>query len=75
MAAFAISVDLIWGYGGLFTFGHAAFFGGGGYIVGMLTTGEFAFLPVPLWVALIAAVAAAAGFALAPALSRYFRLS
>ena len=65
LAAFAISVDLIWGYGGLFTFGHAAFFGGGGYIVGLLTTHEVAFLPVPLWVALLAAVAAAAGFAFA----------
>jgi branched-chain amino acid transport system permease protein len=64
-AAFAISVDLIWGYGGLFTFGHAAFFGGGGYIVGLLTTHEVAFLPVPLWVALLAAVAGAAAFALA----------
>jgi len=64
-AAFAVSVDLIWGYGGLFTFGHAAFFGGGGYIVGLLTTHQAAFLPVPLWVALIAAVAAAAVFALA----------
>lgn len=65
LAAFAISVDLIWGYGGMFTFGHAAFFGGGGYIVGMLTTHEAAFLPVPLWTALIAAVAAAGLFALA----------
>jgi len=65
LAAFAVSVDLIWGYGGLFTFGHAAFFGGGGYIVGMLTTHEAAFLPVPLWAALIAAVSAAALFALA----------
>lgn len=64
-ATFAISVDLIWGYGGLFTFGHAAFFGGGGYIVGMLTTRDAGFLPVPLWAALIAAVAAMALLALA----------
>ncbi|MDP9223312.1 MAG: hypothetical protein M3P18_05565 [Actinomycetota bacterium] len=64
-AAFAVSVDLIWGYGGLFTFGHAAFFGGGGYIVGVLTTQNAAFLPVPLWAALIGAVLGAALFALA----------
>jgi len=64
-AAFAVSVDLIWGYGGLFTFGHAAFFGGGGYIVGVLTTQDAAFLPVPLWAALMGAVLAAALFALA----------
>lgn len=64
-AAFAVSVDLIWGYGGMFSFGHAAFFGGGGYIVGVLTTHDAAFLPVPLWAALIGAVSAAALFALA----------
>jgi len=64
-AAFAVSVDLIWGDGGLFTFGHAAFFGGGGYIVGVLTTHDAAFLPVPLWAALIGAVLAVALFALA----------
>lgn len=64
-AAFAVSVDLIWGYGGLFTFGHAAFFGGGGYIVGVLTTQDAAFLPVPLWAALMGAVLGAALFALA----------
>lgn len=64
-ATFAVSVDLIWGYGGLFTFGHAAFFGGGGYIVGVLTTQDAAFLPVPLWAALMGAVLGAALFALA----------
>lgn len=64
-AIFAISVDLIWGYGGLFTFGHAAFFGGGGYLVAMLTTRTGWFLPVPFWIALPLAVAAAAVLALA----------
>ncbi len=64
-AVFAISVDLIWGYGGMFTFGHAAFFGGGGYLVAMLTTRTGSFLPVPFWIALPLAVAAAAVLALA----------
>ena len=64
-ATFAVSVDLIWGYGGMFSFGHAAFFGGGGYIVGLLTTHDAGFLPVPLWAALVVAVVAAALFALA----------
>jgi ABC-type branched-subunit amino acid transport system permease subunit len=64
LAVFAISVDLIWGYGGLFTFGHAAFFGGGGYLVGMLTTRDAGMLPLPLWPAVIAAVAGVALFAL-----------
>jgi len=65
LAVFAISVDLIWGYGGMFTFGHAAFFGGGGYLVGMLTTRGGWFLPIPFWLALVAAVAGATLLALA----------
>jgi branched-chain amino acid transport system permease protein len=32
----AVSLDLILGYGGLVSFGHAAFFGVGGYVVGIL---------------------------------------
>lgn len=35
---FAISVDLVWGYAGILTFGHAAFFGLGAYFTGILTT-------------------------------------
>lgn len=65
LAVFALSVDLIWGYGAMFTFGQAAFFGGAGYVVGMLTTREGWILPVPLGVALVAAVAGSALLALA----------
>jgi urea transport system permease protein len=61
---FALSVDLVWGYGGMFTFGHAAFFGWAGYVVGMLTVREAGFLPVPFWIALPAAVGAVALLAL-----------
>jgi ABC-type branched-subunit amino acid transport system permease subunit len=64
LAIFAISVDLIWGYGGLFTFGHAVFFGGGGYVVAILTTRSGWILPLPFWVALVIAGAAAALLAL-----------
>lgn len=35
-ALLAISLDFIWGYGGLISLGHAAFFGIGGYVVGVL---------------------------------------
>lgn len=35
-AIFALSVDLVWGYGGIWVFGHAAFFGFGGYVMGKL---------------------------------------
>ncbi len=33
---FALSLDLVLGYAGIVTLGHAAFFGAGGYTVGML---------------------------------------
>lgn len=65
LAVFAISVDLIWGYGGMFTFGHAAFFGGGGYAVGMLTTRSGWILPLPFAAAILVAVVASALLALA----------
>ena len=65
LAVFAISVDLIWGYGGMFTFGQAAFFGGAGYVVGMLTTREGWVLPLPLWASVVAAVLFSALLALA----------
>jgi len=35
-AIFAISLDVIYGYTGLFSLGHAAFFGAGGYAMGIL---------------------------------------
>lgn len=65
LAVFALSVDLIWGYGAMFTFGQAAFFGGAGYAVGILSTREGGPLPLPLWLTIVAAVAASALLALA----------
>jgi ABC-type branched-subunit amino acid transport system permease subunit len=35
-AIFAVGVDIIWGYTGVMTFGHAAFFGSGAYIMTIL---------------------------------------
>jgi ABC-type branched-subunit amino acid transport system permease subunit len=35
LVMFAIGVDLIWGYSGEMTFGHAAFFGFGAYLMGL----------------------------------------
>ena len=35
-ALFAVSVDLLLGYGGMLSFGHAAFWGGGGYAAALL---------------------------------------
>jgi urea transport system permease protein len=34
-AIFALAIDLVWGYAGILTLGHAAFFGLGGYAMGM----------------------------------------
>jgi ABC-type branched-subunit amino acid transport system permease subunit len=60
LAVFAMTVDVVWGYGGMFTFGHAAFFGGAAYVVAMLTTQEYWVLPLPLWPAVAIGVLAAA---------------
>jgi branched-chain amino acid transport system permease protein len=35
-ALLAMSLDLVYGYGGMISLGHAAFFGAGGYAVGLL---------------------------------------
>ncbi|HXP30316.1 MAG TPA: branched-chain amino acid ABC transporter permease [Stellaceae bacterium] len=69
----AVSLDLILGFGGLVSFGHAAFFGIGGYVVGILAfhagEGEALFGLVPgtdqALIALPAAVAVASLAALA----------
>jgi branched-chain amino acid transport system permease protein len=61
----AISLNMILGYGGLVSFGHAAFFGIGGYAVGILyansiTSGwiqwPVAILAAALWAAVIGAL-------------------
>jgi len=70
----AVSLDLILGYGGMVSFGHAAFFGAGAYVVGILAlhgVEETAFIHWPFVVmgtenALIswpAAILASAGLA------------
>jgi len=38
LALLALSLDLIWGYSGILSFGQAAFFGLGGYAVGITVT-------------------------------------
>ena len=37
LAIVAISLDILLGYGGLISFGHAMFLGSGGYVVGVLS--------------------------------------
>jgi branched-chain amino acid transport system permease protein len=52
----AASLNLVLGYGGMVSFGHAAFFGAGGYIVGILAAEGV----TSLWLAWPAAIAVAA---------------
>ncbi len=61
-ALFAVSLDLILGYAGIISLGHAAFFGVGAYAAGLLARHEIIIEPT---VALLCAglVAAALGFA------------
>ena len=64
-ALYAVSFNLLLGYGGMLSFGHAAYFGLGGYGVGILMVK----LALPLWMGLVAAPLVAA---VAAALVGYF---
>jgi branched-chain amino acid transport system permease protein len=59
----AISLDLLLGFGGLVSFGHAMFFGVGGYTIGIMAYYENfnGFIQWPLALALCAVVAAVVG--------------
>lgn len=52
-AIFALSFDLIFGYTGLLSLGHAAFFGVGGYVVGVLS---LHFASSSFWIAMPIAI-------------------
>jgi branched-chain amino acid transport system permease protein len=52
----AASLNLVLGYGGMVSFGHAAFFGAGAYVVGILATEGL----TSLWIAWPMAIAVAA---------------
>jgi len=58
----AMSLDLIMGYTGLVSFGHAAFFGIGAYTAALLLLRAGASLPAALGAALALAAAAGAAF-------------
>lgn len=64
-AIFAMSLDLILGYTGLFSLGHAAFFGVGGYTTGILITRfgvDTFWLTAPLSILMATLFAAVFGF-------------
>jgi branched-chain amino acid transport system permease protein len=58
-AAVALTVDVLWGYTGILTFGQSAFFGIGGYAAGLAFT-HYGFSPLTAGLALLAGVAFAA---------------
>ncbi|MDR3299202.1 MAG: ABC transporter permease [Candidatus Accumulibacter sp.] len=64
-ALFAMSLDVVMGYAGLPSFGHAAFFGMGGYVVGLLVTqadiGSF-WIILPATLVICAALSAIIGY-------------
>ena len=60
MGLFAVSFNMIFGYMGQLSFGHAAFYGVGAYTVGLLMVR----LAVPLPVSLIASMLVSGAFAL-----------
>ena len=58
---FALSLDLVLGYGGIVSLGHAAFFGVGCYAAGVLT--KFGVPDPILGLFIVAAITGAVGFA------------
>jgi branched-chain amino acid transport system permease protein len=68
MALFACSFNLIFGKAGMLSFGHAAFYGGGAYVVALLEANT----GLPFWVAFASAPVAAGlvAFGLGIAISR-----
>lgn len=71
---FAISLDLIMGYAGIVTLGHAAFFGVGAYTAGMLSAHLGWHEPIS-GLLISSGVAAAVGFAFGYVLMRYHGLT
>jgi len=49
LALAGVGLNLALGYGGMVSFGHAAFFGIGGYVAGILAQGAFNGAPVISW--------------------------
>jgi branched-chain amino acid transport system permease protein/urea transport system permease protein len=62
---FALSVDLIWGYIGIISFGQAAFFGAGAYVMTWITKGMFFTVPFPEVVGLLLGIIVPGLFAMA----------
>jgi len=53
LAMAGVGLNLVLGYGGLISFGHAAFFGVGGYVAGILASHALNYDPIAEWPVLI----------------------
>ena len=56
LAVLALSVDLVWGYAGLITLGHAVFFGAGGYVAALVLVRQVGGLPASIGLSLALAI-------------------
>ncbi|MBL4905895.1 MAG: branched-chain amino acid ABC transporter permease [Sneathiella sp.] len=59
----ALSLSLVWGYGGILCFGQAIFFGIGGYVMAVVTKGMISPVLINSYLGLLCAVSASAFFA------------
>jgi urea transport system permease protein len=60
---FAMSLSLVWGYGGILCFGHAVFFGIGAYVMALITKGMipgFSGFLISSWIGLLLSMASVA---------------
>ena len=65
LSLFGLSFDLVWGFGGMLSFGQALFFGGSGYVVAVLArdldvSSAFIVIPLAVIIGLILALLLAA---------------
>ncbi|WP_300462621.1 branched-chain amino acid ABC transporter permease [Desulfobacula sp.] len=72
---FAMSLSLIWGYGGILCFGHAVFFGIGAYIMALTTKGMIPGMTGIFTSTLFALLLSIAGTALFASILGYFLFS
>ena len=74
LALVAISLDILIGYSGLISFGHAMFLGSGGYVVGVLAYlgVESGFIAYPLAIALSVLLALIVGYLILRTTGVYF---
>jgi len=69
---FAMSLSLVWGYGGILCFGHAVYFGLGAYIYTLIVKGMIPGFTGILGTSIVGLIAAVSGVAIFAAVIGYF---